>query len=94
MTAFDAIARCDFGRGWTIINTATGTSNGKAYRTKADAAAVLDRATVANAAASARILAHIDAGLAIGEAVDAVLGAGEYDAFVTSLYNALREVSA
>lgn len=35
-----AIARCDFGRGWTLTD-ARGISNGRAYRTKGDALAML-----------------------------------------------------
>lgn len=43
-----------------------------------------------NAAISAAILAHVAAGLTIGQAIDAVLGVGTYDQIVTELYNELR----
>lgn len=43
-----------------------------------------------NAKISARILAAMDTGLSLPEAVDAVLGAGTYDAIVTDTYNALK----
>lgn len=39
----DAVARCHFGRGWTLVNAATGKSNGKAYRTSAHAETMLER---------------------------------------------------
>lgn len=43
-----------------------------------------------NALISAQILAQMNNGKTIAEAVDAVLGAGRYDAIVTDLYHALR----
>lgn len=42
---------------------------------------------------SARILANVAAGMDLPTAIDAVLGAGEYEAFVSSLYAALRSVA-
>lgn len=44
-----------------------------------------------NAKISARIIAAMNAGKSLPEAVDAVLGAGTYEAIATDTYNALKE---
>ncbi len=44
-----------------------------------------------NAIISARILTHLAAGMTMKDAVDTVLGAGQHDALVSDLYNALRK---
>ena len=43
-----------------------------------------------NAAISAKILAHVAEGKTVGEAIDAVLGAGTYAAIKSDLYYSLR----
>lgn len=43
---------------------------------------------------SARILAHIDTGLRVDQAIDAVLGAGTYSKLAGDLYDALRAKAA
>jgi hypothetical protein len=51
-------------------------------------------ATTTNAKISARILYHIANGLTVAAAIDAVLGAGQYEAIVSDLYDALRAKAA
>jgi hypothetical protein len=43
-----------------------------------------------NALISLQILANVQGGKSLKEAIDAVLGAGRYDAIVSDLYDALR----
>ena len=47
-----------------------------------------------NAAISARILAHVNAGKTLPEAYDAVMGAGAYQKLAGELYDELRAKAA
>ena len=43
-----------------------------------------------NAIISARILAHIEAGMTVRQAFDAVLGAGAYERLAGEIYDTMR----